>query len=242
MRSVAPRSPATAAGSGSYAGALSEAFANLFGLHAAGATELMLVRHAEPDYRASAGNGEWLDPPLNERGRRQAMRLAQKLRSMEIDAVYTSTMRRALETAAVIAAAKDLPLIRTPQLREIAVNADVLNGRSGDPQKLASEMVLRFLNRPRWDALKGLEPGRQFRLRVIQAIDGIVAHHGGKRVVVITHAGAINAYLGMALDIGRDMFFLPEHASVSVIRILRDVYAVQALNDFSHLLPTFSPR
>ena len=51
----------------------------------------------------------------------------------------------------------------------------------------------------------------------------------------------INAYLSMVLDIQRDMFFLPEHASISVVRVLRDLWAVQNINDFSHLLPTFSP-
>ena len=57
----------------------------------------------------------------------------------------------------------------------------------------------------------------------------------------MTHAGVINAYLSMVLDIQRDMFFLPEHASISVLRVLRDLWAVQNINDFSHLLPTFSP-
>ena len=76
----------------------------------------------------------------------------------------------------------------------------------------------------------------------MQAVEGIVAHHAGKRVVLVTHAGAINAYFSTVLDIARDMFFLPEHASISVLRVLRDLYAVQNLNDFSHLLPTFSPR
>jgi broad specificity phosphatase PhoE len=217
-------------------------FENLFRLNATDTTELTLVRHAEPDYNALNGTHEAPDPPLTERGRSQALRLAQRMRTTQVDAIYSSTMRRAIETAAIVAAAKDLPVIRAPQLREVAVGSRVIsNGTKDDPQKLASQVLMRFLNNPRWDAIEGLEPSCEFRHRVVQAVDGIITRHPGQRVVLVTHAGVINAYLSMVLDIPRDMFFLPEHASISVLRVLRDIYAVQNMNDFSHLLPTFSP-
>jgi probable phosphoglycerate mutase len=75
---------------------------------------------------------------------------------------------------------------------------------------------------------------------VVQGVDAIISRHPGERVVIVTHAGVINAYLSMVLDIPRDMFFLPEHASISVLRVLRDLYAVHNLNDYTHLLPNFS--
>jgi broad specificity phosphatase PhoE len=217
-------------------------FENLFRLQSTETTELILVRHAEPDYNATIGTPEAPDPPLTERGRLQAIRLAQRLRDMQIDAIYSSTMGRAIETANIVAGAKDLPVLRTPQLREVAISPRVLsNGTKEDPKKLASEVLVRFLNNPRWDAIEGLEPSRPFRHRVVQAVDDIVRRHPGGRVLVVTHAGVINAYLSMILDIPRDMFFLPEHASISVLRVLREFHAVQNLNDYSHLLPSFSP-
>jgi broad specificity phosphatase PhoE len=202
-----------------------------------------MVRHAEPDYSAANGTHDVPDPPLTERGRSQALRLAQRLRPIQIDAIYSSTMRRAFETGAIVAAAKDLPIIPAPELREVAVGARVLNNASkDDPQRLASQVLIRFLNNPRWDAIKGMEPSREFRHRVLQAIDAIIAQHPGQTVVLVTHAGVINAYLSMVLDIPRDMFFLPEHTSISILRVMRDLYAVQNINDYSHLLPTFSTR
>jgi len=151
-------------------------------------------------------------------------------------------MRQALETSAFIAAARDLPMVRVRQLREIEFDAAKLAARAADGQKLAADLAIRFLNGPRWDSLPGFEPSRQFRHRVVQALEGILAHHPGERVVVVTHGGVINAYLSMLLDIPRDMFFLPEHASISVVRSLRDLTTVQRLNDFAHLLPTFNAR
>jgi len=75
---------------------------------------------------------------------------------------------------------------------------------------------------------------------VVQAIEAIIARHSGQTVVVVTHRGVINAYLSMVLDIGRDMFFLPEHSSISHLRIHQDLYALQNINDVAHLMTTFS--
>jgi len=241
MRSVAVQKPPQS-DSAALPETLNEAFSQLFRPMSVEATELVLVRHAEPDYRAAGRNGDPLDPPLTEKGRWQAMRLAMRLRRMEIDAIYTSTMRRALETAVFVAAAKDMPMIRMPQLREVQFDAHALKGPAGDVERLAAELAIRFLNNPRWDSLPGFEPSRQFRHRVIQAIDGILAHHHCQRVAVVTHAGVINAYLSMLLDVPRDMFFLPGHASISVVRSLPDLTSVECLNDFAHLLPMFNPH
>ena len=241
MKAVAARKPPVAIAPGLYAGAVDEAFDRLFGLQSPDTTELLLVRNAEPDFRAALKTRRPDDPPLTERGRCQAMRLAMRLRGGQFHAVYTSTMRPAVETAAVIAASRDLPMVRAPQLRDVAFNPQA-GYAAHDPERLTAELAVRFLNRPRWDAMPGFEPSRQFRHRVIQAIEGIVAAHPGQRVVVVTHAGAINAYLSMVLDIDRDMFFFPEHASVSSVRVMRDLYSVQDINDRAHLLPSFAPR
>jgi probable phosphoglycerate mutase len=168
------------------------------------------------------------------------MQVATRLRNVHVDAVYTSTMRRALETAAVIAAARDLPMTQWHDLREIDIDREAIRLANSNGRAL-TELAIRFINNPRWDALPGLESSRRFRHRVIQAIEAIIACHPAQRVVVVTHGGVINAYLSMLLDIPRDMFFLPEHTSLSVIRNLRDMTSVQRLNDFAHLLPEFGP-
>jgi broad specificity phosphatase PhoE len=97
-------------------------------------------------------------------------------------------------------------------------------------------MALRFINKPRWDALSGFEPTTHFRHRVVLAIEEIVAGHTGGRAVVVADATVINAYLTMVLGIERDMFFMPIHTSVSCLRVFRDLYALQQVNDCSHLL------
>lgn len=220
--------------------AVSEAFEGIFRLDSAAATEIVFVRPGEPDLRAALKTGN-PDPPLTERGRCQAMRLAMRLRRERIDAVFTSTARAALETAAVVAAAKDMPMIRAPQLAGVGC-AQTVAPRAADHQKLVAEVSVRFLNNPRWDALQPLEPTRQFRHRAIQTVEAIVSRHPGQRVLLVTHEAVTNAYLSMVFGIERDMFFVPGHTSMSTVRVLRDLYAVQNLNDCAHLMITFTPK
>jgi probable phosphoglycerate mutase len=218
-------------------------FENLFRLTATDTAELIFVRHAEPDYGTPNDTEGVPDPALTERGRLQAARLARRIRELDIDAVYTSPTRRAIETAAIIAAEKKLPIISAPNLREIEVSPRIIGGgQSDDPQEPASQVLTRFLKNPRWDAIEGMEPSGAFRERVTETVGGIISRRAGQRVVLVTHAGVINAYLSTLLDIQRDMFFLPEHASVTIVRALKEIRAVQNLNDYAHLLPTFAPR
>ena len=215
--------------------ALDGAIDTLMGLPGTATSELLLVRNAEPDYAAWAAEG-MSEPALSGRGRQQTMRLATRLCGLEIDAVYSSTTRSATETATLVAAAGDLRVVLVPDLRDLELSPSALNGSAGDRQRLEAELCVRFANHPRWDALRGVEPTRPFRHRTIQAIEAIASTSEGRRVAIVTHQANINAYLSMVLGIERDMFFRPEFTSISTVRIVRDLYGVQGMNDHAHLL------
>ena len=197
----------------------------LFRLDGEGAGELLLVRHAEPARHAPAT----CDPLLSCAGLEQAERLAERLETLWIEAVYTSPERRALQTARLIADSAGRPLRVVDELREIDF----------EPEEAAVEDAAsyaeRFVQDPRWDSLPGFGPGKAYRRRVITAVEAALAASEGRRVVVVTHASAINAYLSMLLCIPRDQFFTPEHASVSLVRWRDDRYALRSLNDVAHL-------
>jgi probable phosphoglycerate mutase len=219
---------------------LHSAFARLFKLEDVNTTELLLVRHGEADYKAAQGTANPNDPPLSATGRHQAMRAATRLRSLPIDALYASTMRRARETAAFIAAAQDMPVTASHDLREIDFDRALVAGPGAGGRDLTLELAREFLSRASWDDLPGFEPASGFRRRVFQAMEAIVARHPGQRVAVVAHGGVINAYLSTLLSIPRDMFFLPEHTSITTVRIWNDLYALQSLNDYTHLHASLS--
>ena len=84
-------------------------------------TTILLARHGETDWNAV---GRWqghTDRPLTELGRRQAAELAERLADVELDAVYSSDLLRAVETAEPVAKRLGLPLQTLPELREVDV-------------------------------------------------------------------------------------------------------------------------
>jgi len=209
----------------------------LFRLDDEDAGELLLVRHAEPTSSPP-------DPMLSCDGLRQAERLADCLSSLWIDCVYSAPERRCFQTAKVIADQLQRPLNVLDDLADIAFDPDLARG---GPSSYAE----RFSRQPRWDALPGFASGKDFRRRVIAAIEGIIAAHPSRRCAVITHGSVLNAYLSMVLRIPRDQFFAPEHASISTIRHRDDMYGLRGLNDMAHLgvadqilgaPPAFTPR
>jgi len=140
-------------------------------------TTLLLVRHGETDWnRAGIWQG-WADPPLNESGRAQARALAEELRATPFDAVYTSDLRRAKETAEILAAAHGVPVHVDADLREIDV---------GSWSGLTREDIRRrFPDGERPDG----ETHEQHAARVLAAVERIARDNRGRRVLVVSHGG-----------------------------------------------------
>ncbi|MDB5027926.1 MAG: histidine phosphatase family protein, partial [Candidatus Eremiobacteraeota bacterium] len=91
-----------------------------------GAAELHVVRHA--DAVPESGDAfkiydDYEAHPLSERGRAQAVAVAERFGELRIVAVYASPIRRALETAEGIAAVAELPVFEEPRVREIPIGA-----------------------------------------------------------------------------------------------------------------------
>jgi broad specificity phosphatase PhoE len=81
-------------------------------------TRVYIVRHGETDWNAELRVMGQLDIPLNERGRAQAHRTAELLAHEHFDAIYSSDLVRAIETAQIIAAPHALDVLTLPELRE----------------------------------------------------------------------------------------------------------------------------
>jgi broad specificity phosphatase PhoE len=160
------------------------------------ATTILLARHGETDWNLEGRFQGQLDPPLNETGRRQATALADALAGDGVAAVYSSDLRRAAETAAIVAARLSLPVTPDRRLREIDVGAWSGLTRAEVEERFPASYA-------HW--LEGELAGHdgesreQLAARVHEAVISIAAAHPAESVLVVTHGGAVRALQRRAL-------------------------------------------
>jgi probable phosphoglycerate mutase len=216
---------------------------DLFRLEDEAAAELLLIRHAEPACNEFANEA----PLLSCIGLQQAERLAERLGPLWFDAVYAAPERRAQQTARILGEATDSEVVTVEDLREIEYMPsapqpwDLIRANHAG-RHMPGSSAERFLTQPRWDAIPGFAPSRCFRQRVLKAIERLVTNHPARRIAVVTHGSVINAYLSALLAIPQDVFFAPEHTSITCVRTLAELYAVRSLNDTAHLLGQQTPH
>src|SRR5262249_5745086 len=111
-------------------------------------TTILLARHGETAWNRDLRWQGHADPPLTDRGRQQARGVSDRLADVRVAAVYSSDLRRALETAAIVAERSCLPVNAVPALREVDVGS--WSGLTFD------EVEARFPEGfRRWQALEG---------------------------------------------------------------------------------------
>jgi len=136
--------------------------------------ELVLVRHAEPDWETARRSGA--DPGLTALGRRQAAGLAEHLRRLPLAALYCSPLERARQTAAAIAAPQELTAVVVPDLAEIGV-PQLQNASQTDVDAYFLAAAKRPF-REHWEGYPGGEPFRAFHTRVTGALGAVLAPYG----------------------------------------------------------------
>lgn len=169
--------------------------------------ELILIRHAEP-VRIEATEGQ-ADPILHVRGQAQAMALAQALAPEHLDAVWSSPMRRARETAAPLAQAQGLEVIVDEELAEF----DRHSSSYIPLEEMKAAKDERLLAMVRGDLGHYGVDADSFRSQAVAAIEKVVEAHPSQRVAVVCHGGIINAYLAHIIGLERLFFFEPRYAA-----------------------------
>lgn len=188
------------------------------------------MRHAKPE-RLENVDGP-ADPTLDDVGRSQAAAVGEWLAGEPIDAVYASTLRRAIETAGPLVARLGLELV--PHDGVVEWDRDSTSYIPTEELKAEYHEAWAAMRDGRWDLL-GIDPDA-FRARVEAAMSAIAAAHPSQRVVVFCHGGVINAYVGAVLGIDRMLWFDPAYTSLSRVLVHRSgVRSILTLNETPHL-------
>ena len=149
-------------------------------------TTILLVRHGETDWNVHRRVQGHSDTPLNDTGRAQSRALAESLAGETFDAVYSSDLLRAHETARIVAAAKGLAVTAIPDLRE--KHFGTWEGFTDE------EIVARFpeASHGHWG---DEETSEEMATRIREALVRIAEAHPGGRVLVVTHGGPVRSLL-----------------------------------------------
>ncbi|AMP16961.1 histidine phosphatase family protein [Collimonas pratensis] len=158
-------------------------------------TEILLIRHGETDWNLERRLQGHLDIPLNQVGQRQALALARSLDGVAIDAIFSSDLQRARQTAAPLAAARKLSLQLDAGLRERCYGA--LEGlRYPEAAERFPEAYAALMERAvdyRYPAgVHAAESMREFYERAVHALLAILSAGNPARIAIVTHGGVLD--------------------------------------------------
>jgi 2,3-bisphosphoglycerate-dependent phosphoglycerate mutase len=212
-----------------------------------GASEVVLVRHGSctqpPPGAEDWPLGEQNDPPLDDRGRTQAIAVCRRLEEEPIGEVFVTTLRRTVETAAPLVAVTGHRPEVIAELREVVLG-DWEHGEflrralAGDPEYQA------VMRGERWDAIPGAEPAERFAQRVWRGLETVAAAARPDSVAVVyTHSAVIAEVLRQITDSRPFAFLNVSNGSLTrIVRMPDGRWVLVSFNETAHLPLESQPR
>lgn len=189
--------------------------------------ELILIRHGLPER-----NDQSSDPDLSPEGHDQARKVATWLAHEGADAVWSSPMRRAVQTA-------------QPYADHLGHGIRQHEGVAEFDRDSGSYIPMEVLKRENYEAWLAFAKGEHamdieaFSAAVVGALEEVIAAHQGQRVAVFCHGGVINVWTAHILGMAPRLFFEPGYTSVHRYMCARSGQRnVVALNERAHLRAT----
>ena len=194
---------------------------------------LLLLRHAESEGNATGRIQGWADFGLTELGRQQAEAAARHLADAGAVALYSSPLRRARDTAVIVAEHTGLDVVDLPDLREY---------RFGEAQGLLwSEAQERFgLVGRDWGTggIPGEEGTTAFRDRVQLQIEELAQRHASDIAIAVVHGGVVGALVSRLMGLEDREYAQIYSTNCGITRLSQGMdgrTAVVGLNDVCHL-------
>jgi probable phosphoglycerate mutase len=182
-------------------------------------TRILAIRHGQTAWNADARIQGHQDIALDDTGDAQATRLAAALHDEDLQAIYSSDLLRAWQTAAPLARSTAAPLLAERALRERAFG--VFEGLSfAQIEQRWPEQSGRWRRRDADFAPSGGERLSSFRDRVLAAVSRLAQSHRGEAIALVTHGGVLDVLYRAAARLPLDAPRSWAVANASVNRLL----------------------
>jgi len=199
-------------------------------------TKVILVRHGQTDWNHLKRYQGHSDISLNQAGLSQAQRVAERLAGQSVQAVYSSDLLRAVQTAEAIAEKQGLTVIPLTEFREI--NFGSWEGLTY-VQIMAEwpDLLTAIYSRPGDIRIPGGESFQIVQQRAMAALTKCVERHREQTSVMVAHGGSLRAMLCAALGMELDEIWSigQDSTAVRIVEYSDDKAEVIILNDISHL-------
>lgn len=163
------------------------------------ACRIFLIRHAKTDWNEQGKLQGWNDVPLNENGKKEAEQLAQKFAAIQVDAIYSSVLSRAKDTAEAIA-------LYHPQA-ELIYDASL---RFYNPQK-------KYNADPKDLPAINAEIAQEIIKSATAYLKQLSEKHRGQNVIILTHGKVIKCLLSSLSHLGIQSIQIENGAMIRVI-------------------------
>jgi probable phosphoglycerate mutase len=199
-------------------------------------TNFILVRHGQTGWNKQERFRGWVDVDLDDEGIKQAKAAAQRVVRWQVDAVYSSPLKRAMSTAQVIAKHFNVPVTPLDGITDM---------NFGDWQGLAIQEAREkfpeqfdfWLNSPHRLQIPGGETLEDVRRRAVATIEELAARHEDDTIAVVTHRVVCKVLLLSLLGLNNSHFWqiAQDTTAVNAFEIYEGRTAVTLINDTCHL-------
>ncbi|HJX69750.1 MAG TPA: histidine phosphatase family protein [Dehalococcoidia bacterium] len=199
-------------------------------------TTVLLVRHGQTLSNIAGRYMGWSDEGLSEEGMWQAKQLSRRLASWSIAFAYSSPLKRAYQTAGIIAAPHSLSVSPLEGLGEIRIGD--WEGKSGAEIEVKFPHIWQVWRRdPSAVQMPGGENMAQVRERAIASFENILETNQGRQVLVVTHEVIVKLLVAHCLNVSTSIYrqFEVANASLTIIQLIDGRQRLRLLNDTGHL-------
>jgi len=200
-------------------------------------SRLLLVRHGETELQSSLRYWGKTDIVMGAAGLRQAEKLRDRLATEKIDCVYSSELKRASDTACIIAGMHNLKVTTCPELREIDFGK--LEGlKFAEIHNQFPEVAQMWNNCSPSLAYPGGESLVELEDRVAKFKTRLADHQANKTILVVAHAGILRTLICQLLELEMKSRWniKLDLASLSIVETYPEANILCLLNDVSHLV------
>lgn len=194
------------------------------------------MRHGITEFNSARRFAGYSDVELSTTGYEQVERLRDRLSNEQIDAVYSSDLRRALVTAEVISSRHKVDIVTCSELKEVNYG-DAEGLTFQEIKRLYPEMAELITNFSLRLSFPGGENFEGFIERVTKFLDRLKRHTSSETILIASHSGPLRVLVCrlLGIDLGCWWQIRCDNASLSIVETSPRGAIISLLNDTSHL-------